>query len=144
MERISGIHKQNSFCLLLLKTWKKKQHALLIKMDQSNCWAVMIKEWHRWSEADLNEVYSLLQLGASSPEGPAAALVFRAADLIIKASIESNCTGWISGGNRFRVSRLSVRIFILLDIPHWVSTWSLRQSIPSLASFIKPHLWFRL
>ena len=51
------------------------------------------REWHRSKEADLKEVYSLLQLDASSPEGPAAPVVCKAADLIMEASIDSNNTG---------------------------------------------------
>ena len=44
--------------------------------------AVRAREWQRALEA------SLLQVYASSPDGPAAPLVFRAVDLIMAASIQ--------------------------------------------------------
>ena len=53
---------------------------------------------HKSREADLKEVHNLLQLSASSPDGPAAPVVFKAADLIMEASIDSNNTGCTSGG----------------------------------------------
>ena len=47
----------------------------------------------------MNDVNSLLQLAASSPEGPATPVALRAADLIMEASIDSNSTGCTSGGS---------------------------------------------
>ena len=55
--------------------------------------AVAAREWHSSEDADLNDVHSLLQLSASTPEGPAAPLVHKAADMIIPASRDSNRTG---------------------------------------------------
>ena len=45
----------------------------------------------------MNEVQSLLQQCASRPEGPAAPLVWRAAERMLEASICSKMTGWTSG-----------------------------------------------
>ena len=46
-----------------------------------------------------NDVHSLLQLAASSPEGPATPVILRAADLIMEESIDSKNTGCTSGGS---------------------------------------------
>ena len=51
----------------------------------------------------LKDVHSVLQVYASSPDGPAAPLVFRAEDLSMVASIESKMTGWTSGGTPCKV-----------------------------------------
>ena len=64
---------------------------------------VRAKEWQRALEAVLKDVYSLLQVYASSPDGPAATLVFRAEDLIMAVSIESKMTGLTSGGTPCKV-----------------------------------------
>ena len=51
---------------------------------QSLC-AVSARELHSSREAALKEVQSLLQLSASRPDGPAAPLVCRTADLMAEA-----------------------------------------------------------
>jgi hypothetical protein len=55
--------------------------------------AAKARELHSSEDADLKEVHSLLHPSASSPDGPAAPLVFKAADLIVAASRDSNRTG---------------------------------------------------
>ena len=60
--------------------------------------AVRAMEWQSSNEADLKDVQSRLQLRASRPDGPAAPLVCRAADLIVVTSIDSKRTGWTSRG----------------------------------------------
>ena len=68
----------------------------------------MAREGHKSTEADLNEVHSLLQIGASRQDGPAAPVVFRAADLIIEASIR------ITVRNDFRLHTSSYFLVLLL------------------------------
>ena len=66
-----------------------------------------VREWHKSLEAEWNDVQSLLQQWASSPVGPAAPLVFRAAVRILEASILSKMTGCGSSGSWLTLSRAS-------------------------------------
>ena len=61
--------------------------------------AMATKAWHKSWQADLLEVYSLLQPYASMPEGPAAPLVRSAALRMLLAVIWSNTTGGTVGGS---------------------------------------------
>ena len=63
-----------------------KQHAKKEAMAEGSTKLVQRRlateasEWHKSREADLKEVHNLLQLSASTPDGPAAPVVFKAAD----------------------------------------------------------------
>ena len=55
--------------------------------------AVLARDWHNSDETDLKDVHSLLHLRASSPDGPAAPLVWQAANMMASASRASKTIG---------------------------------------------------
>ena len=50
------------------------------------------------SDADLKELLNLLHPQASTPDGPAAPWVRKAAEQMVLSSMQSKTTGWIMGG----------------------------------------------
>ena len=75
--------------------WLAKMGAMLVGSTRQvqRRFATEARDRQRSLDVDLKEVHILLQAIASSPEGPAAPLICRAADLIRVASRDSKITG---------------------------------------------------